>query len=108
MRDFPGQSMFLVPDAAVGAQGRAIDGSRVALRGPGLQQRDQMAPQTSDQRRQPRWQGPKAAFPGPPRGKTSVLGQQGTNLLCHGIVLFQKTEQGIGDRKSTRLSSSHL
>jgi hypothetical protein len=37
MGDFPGQAMFLVPDAAVGAQGRAVDGGRVALDGPGLQ-----------------------------------------------------------------------
>src|SRR4030095_6896480 len=34
MRDFPGQAMFLVPDAAVGAQGRAVDGGRVALLQP--------------------------------------------------------------------------
>ena len=25
-----------------------------------------------------------------------MLRQQGTNLLCHRIVLFQKAEQGIG------------
>ena len=37
MRDFPRQPMFLVPDAAVGAQGRTVDGGRVSLGGPGLQ-----------------------------------------------------------------------
>ena len=35
MRDFPGQPMFLMPDAAVGAQGRTVDGGRVSLGGPG-------------------------------------------------------------------------
>src|SRR6185295_13782778 len=75
---------------------RTVDGRRVALCGPRPQQCDEMAPQTSDQRWQPRWQGRKAAFPGTPRGKTSVLCQQGTNLLGPGIVLFQEAEQGIG------------
>jgi hypothetical protein len=63
---------------------------------PRLQQRNQMAPQTPDQRRQPRRQFLKAPFPGAPRGKTPVLRQQWPHLLCHGIVLFQKAEQGIG------------
>ena len=96
MRDFPGQPMFLGPDTAVGAQGRTVDGSRVSLGYPGLQQRDQMAPQTAKQRGQPRRQFLKTPFPGTPCGKTSVLRQQRTNLVCHGIVLVQKAEQGIG------------
>ena len=64
MGDFPGQSMFLVPDAAVGAPGRTVDSRRVALGCPRPQQRDQMAPQTSNQCGQPRWQFLKAPFPG--------------------------------------------
>src|SRR4029434_3766721 len=96
MRDFPGQPMFLVPDAAVGAQGRTVDSRRVALRCPRPQQRDQMAPQAPNQCGQPRRQFLKAPFPGAPRGKPPVLRQQGANLLRHGIRLFQKAEQSIG------------
>jgi hypothetical protein len=88
--------MFLVPDAPIGAQGRTVDGRRVSLRGPRLQQRDQMAPQTPDQCGQPRRQFLKASFPGAPCGKTPVLRQQWTKLLRHGIRLFQKAEQSIG------------
>src|SRR5215471_17584818 len=43
MRDFPGQPMFLMPDAPIGAQGGTVDGCRMALLDPRLQQRDQMA-----------------------------------------------------------------
>src|SRR5262245_4555209 len=81
MRDFPSQPMFLVPDTAVGTQGRTIDGGRVSLCCPGLQQRGQMTPKTSNQGGQPRWQGLKTSFPGTPCGKMSVLRQQGTNLV---------------------------
>ena len=35
MRDFPGQPMFLVPNAAIGAPGRTVDGGRMALWPPG-------------------------------------------------------------------------
>ena len=100
MRAFPGQAMLLVPDAAVGAQGCAVDGGRVALGSPGLQPRGQRVPQTSAQRWQPRWQGLKASFRGPPRRHPSVLRQQGTHLACHSIVLFQKAEEGIGGREA--------
>src|SRR5215469_7430108 len=70
MRDFPGQPMFLVPDAAVGAQGRTVDGGRVSLGDPGLQERDQMASETADQRRQSYGQFLKASFPGTACRKT--------------------------------------
>src|SRR5215471_17570698 len=96
MRDFPGQPMFLVPDAAVGAQGRTVDSGRVSLGGPGLQQHGQMAPEAADQRRQSCGQFLKAPFPGTSCRKTPVLRQQGTNLLRHWVGLLQKTEQGIG------------
>src|SRR5215470_13920101 len=96
MGDFACEPMFLVPDAPVGAQWCTVDGRRRSLGCPGLKQRDQRAPQTSNQRRQPRWQVRKAAFPGAPRGKPSVLCQQGTNLQRDGIRLLQKAEQGIG------------
>src|SRR5215468_6342530 len=95
MRDFPGQPMFLVPDAAVGAQGRTVDGGRVSLGGPGLQERDQMASETADQRWQSCGQFLQASFPGTACRKTSVFRQQGTNLLRHWVGLLQKTEQGI-------------
>ena len=36
MQVFPGQPMFRVPDAVVGAPGRPVDGGRVSLGGPGL------------------------------------------------------------------------
>src|SRR5215831_2478565 len=96
MRHFPGQPMFLVPDTPVGTQGCTVDGRRVSLCSPGLQQLDQMAAQTPDQYRQPRRQCLKASFPGAPRGKTPVLRQQGTNPQRDRIVLFQKVKQGIG------------
>src|SRR5215471_5701769 len=96
MRDFPSQPMFLMPDATVGAQGRTVDGGRMPLGCPRLQQRDQMASQTSNQRGQPRGQGLKASFPSTPRGKTAVLRQQGPNLLGYRIGLFEKVEQGVG------------
>jgi len=81
MGDFPGQPMFLVPDAAVGAQGCTVDSRRVALGCPRPQQRDQLATQTPNQCGQPRRQFLKASFPGAPRGTTPVLRQQGPNLL---------------------------
>ena len=87
--------MFLVPDAAVGAQRRTINSGRMSLGRPGLKQRDQMASQTTDQCRQPRGQGLKASFPGAPRGKPAVLSQQGTKLRGNGIVLVQKVEEGL-------------
>src|SRR5215469_15144710 len=96
MRDLPCQPMLLVPDAPVGAQWGTVDGRRVSLGCPGLQQCDQMAPQTANQRWQPRWQLCKAAFPGAPCGKPPVLCQQGPNLQRDGISLLQKAEQGIG------------
>src|SRR5437879_2524744 len=79
MRDFPCQSMFLVPDTPVGTQGGTVDSRRVSLHSPRLQQLDQMTAQTPDQGGQPRWQGRKASFPGAPRRKTPMLRQQGTN-----------------------------
>src|SRR4029453_16701962 len=88
--------MFLVPDAAVGAQGCTVDSRRVSLRGPGLQQLDQMTSQTPDQGGEPRRQCLKTSFPGAPRGKTPVLCQQGTKLPRDRIILFQKGQQGIG------------
>ena len=89
MRDFPGQPMFLVPDAAIGAQRRTVHGRRVALRCPRLQQRDQMAPQTPDQCGQPRWQFLKRRSQvrrvGNARAPSAV-----DELLRHEIRLFQK------------------
>jgi hypothetical protein len=97
--DCPGQPMFRVPDAAVSAPRRTSDGGRVSLRGPGRPQRDPRTPQTAKQRGPPRRQGLTTSFPGTPRGKPSVLRQQGTTLACHGIVLCQNTAQGLGRRE---------
>jgi hypothetical protein len=96
LRDFPGQPMFLVPHTAVGAPGRTVASRGVARRGPGLQQRDQMAPQTAKQRGPPRREGRKASFPGAPCGQTSVLRQQETNLRRDGIVWCEKVAQSLG------------
>src|SRR4029434_1734915 len=101
MRDFAGQPMVLVPDAPVGAQWCTVDGRCVSLGCPRLQQRDQRAAQTPNQRGQPRRQLRKAAFPGAPCGKPPLLRQQRTNLQCDGIRLLQKAEQGIGGIESS-------
>ena len=100
MRDCAGQPMFLVPDAPVGPPWCTVDGRRVSLGGPRLQQRAQMAPQTPNQRGQPRRQVRKAAFPGAPRGKPPVRRQQGTHLQRDRIGLRQKAEQGLGGIES--------
>jgi hypothetical protein len=99
-RDCPGQPRFRVPDTPVGAQGRTVDGRRVALLGPRLQQRDQLASQTPKQRGPPRRQWRKAACPGTPRGTTAVLRQQGSHLLGDRIVWCKNVEQGRGRRES--------
>src|SRR5215468_1429145 len=100
LRDCPGQPMLLVPATAVGAQGRTVDGGRVALGGPGLQQRDQMAPAAADPRRQACGQFLKASGPGTAWRKTPVLRQPGTHVLRHWGGLLQQTEPGIGRRES--------
>jgi hypothetical protein len=78
VRDNTCQPMFLLPDAAIGAQGRTVNSRRVSLSCPRLQQRDQIASETAEQGEQSGGQCLKAPFPSAPRRKTPVLRQQKT------------------------------
>src|SRR5215204_3267754 len=100
MRDFTRQPMFLMPDAALGAQRRTVNGSRTPLLRPRLEEDDQMTSQTTDQRRQARRQSGQASLPSPARRETSIFAQQYFDLPRQGVVLLQEVEQGISRIKS--------
>src|SRR5205085_7866763 len=85
----------LMPDAAIGAQRRAINSDSAPLRRPRLQASNQQTTQTANQGRQAGGQLFKTALPGAARRKAPVFSQQGADSLRQLVRLSQKVEQGV-------------
>src|SRR5215470_17051789 len=76
MGNFSLLPVLLMPDAPTREQHGAINGDRSSARDPGLDQIDQMPPQTANLRRQGGWHGFETPFPGAARRETALLTQQ--------------------------------
>src|ERR1044071_6962964 len=95
MRHNACQTMLLVPDATIGAQGGTIDGGGGPLYRPGLQAFNQQTAKAANQRRQSCGQPFKASVPRAARRKAAVFSQQEADLLGQRIRLREEIEQRV-------------
>jgi hypothetical protein len=90
IRSPSGGHQFPIVPGAFGAQRRAVNRDPPALLFPGLQDPNQITPESADQVRQVRRQSLQAPLSGAPAGESALFASQTAQWASHGIRRLEK------------------